>query len=119
LFQSNPEQAWQLIMRGQANAKNRMYLLSDMTRMERLTRHHIWATQGVRAMQDSRSRDDLARRCVKLSGRLEILAFEQWILEKESIFEKSRHDVLEELKVLQLNGVITRITKIQQAYAVS
>jgi DNA-binding SARP family transcriptional activator/tetratricopeptide (TPR) repeat protein len=119
LFQSNPEQAWQLIMRGQANAKNRMYLLSDMTRMERLTRHHIWATQGVRAMQDSRSRDDLARRCVKLSGRLEILAFEQWILEKESIVEKSRHDVLEELKVLQLNGVITRITKIQQAYALS
>lgn len=115
LLRSNPKCAWPLVEEAQANTKGRVYLLSDMTRFERLARHHLWVMRGVRKMQQSTVTDNLAQRCVKLSGRLEILAFEQWIVATEGGKQENQIDALSELRTRNLDGVIKRISRIQEA----
>ena len=111
----NPESAWPLVEEAQANAKGRLYLLSDMTRFERLKRHHLWVNHGVDALALMRM-EDLTKRCIRISGRREVLAFEEWVMSQEGIQIPEPGAAITDLEARRLGGVINRLDAIDAIY---
>jgi len=87
-----------------------------MTRFERLKRHHLWVTHGVDALARLMRTEDLARRCIRISGRLEVLAFEEWVMSQEGVQISEPGGALKDLEARRLGGVINRLEAIDGMY---
>ena len=104
-----PEMAWPLFEKAEYKMMGRVYALSNRGRYERLKRHHALATQGFRTMLHLSDTQELKQKCVQLTGRLEIMAFEQWA-ERQAGFPRGKEkDAFHELRSRQFLGVLRRL----------
>jgi len=108
-----PEAAWPLVEEAQANTRDRVYLLSNRGRFERLRRHHMWITQGWSAVERLSESENLKERCIQLSGRFETGAVEDWIRIREGVGMLTQSSTFDELRSRKLHGILSRLSTLQ------
>ncbi len=106
IAEGNPESAWPLVEEAQVFGRGRTYALGGMPRFQRLTRHYLWATEGVEAMTRF-ARSERARHLTTIRGQLEVRAFEEWVLKKkEGLRPQLGASAFEELRQRKLHGTL-------------
>ncbi len=113
IMAGDPESAWPLVEEALSNAHGRIYLLGDVGRFERLRRHYLWMKKGVGALRLLKETESLQERCVAISRRLEVLAFEEWIEETEGSMVSNGQFAVNCLLERGLRGVLDRLNAVQ------
>ncbi len=72
-------EAWALVEKAESLRDRRTYLLSDMGRVERLRRYHLWHTRGYDALNSFKNEGAKCDPCIQIADRLEVEALEEWI----------------------------------------
>jgi DNA-binding SARP family transcriptional activator len=109
LANSNPDEAWTLLDEAQCTMVGRYYALSNRGRYQRLRRHQIFSTRGLPALLHLAEAEDLSQQCVQLTGRLEVMAFEEWARCQVKPAVQATNSIRHELQVRGLLGVLRRI----------
>jgi tetratricopeptide (TPR) repeat protein len=109
LASGSPEEAWTLLRQAQRTMMGRSYALSNRGRYQRLRRHHIFSSQGLSKLRRITERENLEDQCVQLTGRLEVLAFEDWAKYQSDPTAVTDNSARDELLDRKLLGVIKRL----------
>jgi hypothetical protein len=104
-----PDLTWSLLKEAERVMMGRTYALSNAGRYERVRRHHAFVTAGLSEMLRLSEADDLEPRCVQITDRLEVRAFEDWAKMKVNSMQDATPSPFEELESRGLLGVLRRL----------
>jgi len=112
LAQGNDEAAWALLRDADAVSRDRVYLLADMGRYERLRRHHTWRTRGAKGLRRLIESESLSGKCPQIGDSIEVRIFEEWATSQEGAVAPRPGPAVAQALKLGLVGVLSRLRSV-------
>jgi len=112
LAQGNDEAAWALLRDADAVSRDRVYLLADMGRYERLRRHHTWRTRGPMELRRLIESESLSDKCPQIGDSIEVRIFEEWATSQEGAVAPRPGPAVAQALKLGLVGVLSRLRSV-------
>jgi tetratricopeptide (TPR) repeat protein len=109
LARGNTEAAGVYIEEALTASDDRVYLLADLGRHERLRRFHVLLRDGEDALKELIETEDLEDRCPQVADQVEVRLFEEWATRRCAQGSDQPMGAVSRARELGLHGVIARL----------